>query len=171
MKPSELSLASGSPERALITSRAETHEAVLIALGIASRSVRCLHRDLAIFDLGSVAAEASLHRLLLSHRSARVQLLVDDPGWLETRAPRLRALQRHFPHALELRVASSDDPVGDDACLLVDDHAALELKPTVVAHGDLWLHNKPHAQPLSSAFDRRWNAGGHNLAVAPLGLA
>jgi len=170
MKPSELSLDDAAPERALITSRAETVEAVLVALNVAQRTVRCLHRDLSVFELGSVAAEASLHRLLLSHRTARVQLLVDDAAWLETRAPRLRALQRLFPHALELRVASGDDPVGDDACLLADDHAALLLKPTANARGDLWLNNKPHAQPLVAAFDRRWNSGGHNLAVVPLGL-
>ena len=170
MKPSELDHSGNTPERALITSRAETQEAVLIALGVAQRTVRCLHRDLAVFDLGSVAAEVSLHRLLLSHRSARVQMLVDDAAWLETRAPRLRALQRRFPHALELRVASDDDPVGDDAYLLVDDHAALQLKPSATARGDLWLHNKPHLQPLAAAFDRRWNSGGHNLAVVSLGL-
>jgi hypothetical protein len=170
MKPSELDLTGNTPERALITSRAETQEAVLIALGVAQRTVRCLHRDLAVFDLASVAAEASLQRLLLSHRSARVQMLVDDAGWLETRAPRLRGLQRRFPHALELRIASADDPVSEDAYVLVDDHTALQLKPSAVARGDLWLHNKPHVQPLASAFDRRWNAGGHNLAVVPLGL-
>ena len=170
MKPSEMTLAPGAPERALITSRTETHEAVLIALGVAARTIRCLHRDLSVFDLGSVAAEERLHRLLLSHRLARVRLLVDDSNWLESRAPRLRALQRQFPHALELRTAASDDPVGDDACLLADDHAAIELKPTSVARGDLWVHNKPHVQPLAASFDRRWNAGGHNLAVVPLGL-
>jgi hypothetical protein len=170
MKPSELMLTHGAPERALITSRAETHEAVLIALGVAERTIRCLHRDLGVFDLGSVAAEERLHRLLLSHRSARVRMLVDDATWLESQAPRLRALQRRFPHALEMRVAATDDPVGDDTILLADDHAALELKPTTVARGDLWLHNKPHAQPLAAAFERRWNAGGHNLAVVPLGL-
>ncbi len=170
MKPSELTLTHGAPERALITSRAETHEGVLIALGVAERTIRCLHRDLALFDLGSVAAQERLQRLLLSHRSARVRLLVDDATWLESQAPRLRALQRRFPHALEMRVAAADDPVGDDAVLLADDHAVLELKPTIVARGDLWLHNKPHAQPLAAAFERRWNAGGHNLAVVPLGL-
>lgn len=170
MKPSELTLSNDAPERALITSRAETHEAVAIALGLAHRSVRCLHRDLTVFDLGSVAAEASLHRLLLSHRSARVQLLVDDARWVETRAPRLRALQRTFAHCLEIRIASADDPVGDDAFLLVDDHAVIELKPSPVARGDIWLHNKPHVQPLAASFERRWNAGGHNLAVVPLGL-
>lgn len=171
MKPSELTLADGVPERALITSRAETHEAVLIALDVAGRSVRCMHRDLTVFDLNRVAVEQKLLRLLLSHRSARVRLLADDASWLESQAPRLRALQRRFSHSLELRIASADDPVGDDACLLADDHAALELKPTSVARGDLWLHNKPHAQPLAAAFDRRWNAAGHNLAVVPLGLS
>lgn len=170
MKPSEMTLTRGAPERALITSRSETHEAVLIALRLAERTIRCLHRDLAVFDLGSVAVEEQLQRLLLSHRSARVQLLVDDVAWLESRAPRLRALQRRFPHALELRTAASDDPVGDDAVLLADDHAAVELKPTNLARGDLWVHNKPHAQPLAAAFERRWHAGGHNLAVVPLGL-
>jgi hypothetical protein len=170
MKPGEMSADGAAPERALITSRAETHEAVLLALGLAQHLVRCQQRDLAVFDLASVAAEERLHRLLLGHRSARARLLVDDGTWLETRAPRLRALQRRFPHALEMRIASADDPVGDDAVLLVDDHAAIQLKPTALARGDIWIRNKPHAQPLISAFDRRWDAAGHNLAVAPLGL-
>lgn len=170
MKPSELTPSSGAPERALITSRGETHEAVLIALGLATRCVRCLHHDLEVFDLASVGVEEQLNRLLLSHRSARVQLLVDDATWLNMRAPRLRALQRKFSHALELRVASEDDPVGDDAFVLIDDHSALELKPTTTARGDLWVHNKPRAQPLIASFVRRWDAAGHNLAVVPLGL-
>lgn len=170
MKPSDMKPDSGTPERALITSRAETQEAVLLALGIAERSVRCLHRDLAIFDLGSVAACESLARLLLAHRASRIRLLVDDAAWLESAAPRLRALQRRYPHALEMRIAAADDPIGDDACLIVDDHGAIELKPTAAPRGDFWVHNKPHVQPLAMAFERRWNAAGHNLAVVPLGL-
>jgi hypothetical protein len=170
MKPSELLLADGAPERALITSRAETREAVLIALRLAQRSVRCLQRDLSVFELDAPAAIERLAGLLHSHRSARVQLLVDDGAWLETGAPRLRALQRRYPHALEIRIASEDDPVGDDAYLLVDDHTALELKPTAAARGDLWVHHKPRVQPLAAAFLRRWDTGGHNLAVVPLGL-
>jgi hypothetical protein len=170
MKPADLSPASGTPQRALITSRAETIEATQVALGLAQRIVRCQQRDLTPFDLGSPSAEAQLRRLLLAHRQARVRLLVDDAAWLETRAPRLRALQRQFSHALELRIAAADDPVGDDAVLLVDDHVALELKPSPTARGDLWLHHPARVQPLAAAFDRRWESGGHNLAAAPLGL-
>lgn len=170
MKPSELQLEDPAPQRVLITSQDELHESVWIALRLARRKVRCLQRDLSVFELASLAATEALTQLLLGHRNARVRLLVDDPAWLETRAARLRLLQQRFPHALELRVASADDPVGDDACVLADDHAALQLSPTPTARGDLWVRNKPHAQPLIAAFDRRWDAGAHNLAVVPLGL-
>jgi hypothetical protein len=170
MKPTDLLIDDPAPQRVLITSREELVDAVRIALRVARRTLRCLHRDLAAFELATVDATDALSALLLGHRNARVRLLVDDPVWLDTRAARLRLLQQRFPHALELRVASPDDPVGDDSCVLADDHAALQLAPSPTARGDFWVHNKPHAQPLIAAFDRRWDAGAHNLAVVPLGL-
>jgi hypothetical protein len=170
MKPSDLLPDDPSPQRVLIGSRAELREAVDLAVRAGRHALRVAHRDLAVFDLSSIAATEGLARLLLGRRSARVRLLVDDPRWLEVGAARLRGLQQRFPHALELRVASTDDPVGDDAWLLADDHLALELRPTAAMHGDLRIHNEPHAQPLIAAFDRRWDAAAHNLPVSNLGL-
>lgn len=170
MNPSEVLPGDPTPQRILIASRGELHEAVRIALVSSHRMVRALHRDLSVFDLSSIAVTESLRQLLLGDRGARVRLLVDDAAWLETRAARLRLLQRRFAHALELRIASDEDPVGEDACVLVDDHAAIELRATRSTSGSLWLHHKPHAQPLIAAFDRRWNAAGHNLPASPLGL-
>jgi hypothetical protein len=154
----------------LITSRAETQAAVLQTIRVATRRLLCLHADLAVFDLSRPEVVEHLLKFLLSHRRAKVRLLVDQVSWLDMRAARLRALQRRFPLALEMRAASSDDPVGDDAMLIADDSTVLNLQPTVQARGDLWLNNKPHAQPLIAAFDRRWEAGAHNLPVVPLGL-
>ena len=171
MKPSEVVIGDPAPQRVLIASREELHEALRIALRSGRRTVRAMHRDLSAFDLSSINSTESLRQLLLGDRSARIRMLVDDAAWLETRAARLRLLQRRLPHALELRVASGEDPVGDDACVLVDDHATLELRATRTTSGALWLHHKPYAQPLIAAFDRRWNAAGHNLPASPLGLA
>ncbi|HET9023680.1 MAG TPA: hypothetical protein VFN64_03850 [Burkholderiaceae bacterium] len=171
MKPSEVLINDPTPQRVLIASRDELYEAVRVALRVGTRSVRVLHRDLSVFDLTSPEVIEALRRMVLGHRSARVRMLVDDAAWLESRAARLRLLQRRFAHALELRVASTEDPVGDDAWVLVDDHVSLELRPTSTASGNLWLHHKPHAQPLLAAFDRRWAAAGHNLPVSPLGLS
>ena len=159
-----------APQRTLITSRAETHAAVLRTIEAATRRVLCLHFDLSIFDLSRTEVVDRLTKFLLEHRSARARLLVDDAVWLDTRAARLRALQQRFPLALEMRVASLDDPVGDDATLIADDATVLDMRPTAQARGDLWLNNKPHAQPLIAAFDRRWEAAAHNLPVVPLGL-
>lgn len=170
MKPSEILVDDPAPQRVLIGSREELHQAVGVAIRVSSRMLRFIHRDLSVFNLSSIDATEALSRLLLGSRNARVRLLVDDPAWLDTGAARLRLLQQRFPHALELRVASQDDPVGDDAQVLADDHAALELRPTPAARGDLWLHNKPHAQTRIAAFDRRWDDASHNVAVRPLGL-
>lgn len=112
----------------------------------------------------------AMHRFLATHRDARVRLLMDDTGWFETKAARLKLLQRQFSHALEARLASSDDPVGEDAALLADDAHALLLKPTATGYGELWLNNAPRAQPHVGAFDRRWEAAAHNLPITPLGL-
>lgn len=171
MNPSEFLPGDPTPQRILIASRRELHDAVRIALVSGHRMVRALHRDLSVFDLSSIAATESLRQLLLGDRSARIRLLVDDAAWLETRAARLRLLQRRFAHALELRIASDEDPVSEDAWVLVDDHAAIELRATRSTSGSLWLNHKPHTQPLIAAFDRRWNAAGHNLPASPLGLA
>jgi hypothetical protein len=170
MKPSEILIDDPAPQRVLIASRHELHDAVSVALRLSRRLVRVLHRDLTVFDLASVAATDALSSMLLGHRGARVRMLVDDASWLDTSAARLRRLQQRFPHAVELRVASSDDPVGEDAQIVCDDHVALQLRPAPTARGDLWVNNKPHAQPLIAAFDRRWDAAAHNLAIFPLGL-
>lgn len=169
-KPAPSSPAPPPPQRTLITSRAETQAAVVQAIGAATRRVLCLHADLSIFDLARAEVVELLAKFLLAHRSARAKLLVDDAVWLDTRAARLRALQQRFPLALEMRVASLDDPVGDDATLIADDGNVLDMRPSAQARGDLWLNNKPHAQPLIAAFGRRWEAAAHNLPVVPLGL-
>lgn len=170
MDPDKSEPTEPAPKRTLITSRAETQAAVLQTIGVATRRLLCVHADLSIFDLSRTEVVDLLSKFLLAHRSARAQFLVDDAIWLNTRAARLRGLQRRFPLALELRVASVDDPVGDDAMMIADDATVLDMKPTAQARGDLWLNNKPHAQPLIAAFGRRWEAAAHNLPVVPLGL-
>ncbi len=159
-----------APQRTLITSRAETQAAVLRTIDAATRQLLCIHADLSVFELSRSEVIDRLSKFLLAHRGARVRLLVDDPNWLHTRAARLRTLQQRFPLALEMRAASPDDPVVDDALMIADDSTVLDLQPTAQARGDLWLNNKPHAQPLIAAFGRRWEAGAHNLPVVPLGL-
>jgi hypothetical protein len=163
-------ISSAQPLRAALTRRDEVQRATLALIDAARRTIRCQHHDLAVFQLTSRANTEALQRFLHGHPSARIRLLVDDASWLERDAPRLRMLQRRFSHALELRVASGEDPVGHSAALLIDEVHSLVLEQTAHGIGELWFANPPRLQPLLRAFDRRWEAAGHNLPVSPLGL-
>jgi len=158
------------PQRVLLSSRADVVPAVLALFKRGHREVRCLHHDLGAFELSQVATVEAIHALVHASRYARVRLLVDDTTWLDTHAARLRLLQRQLSHAIEMRRANSDDPVADDAALIVDHAHVLVLSRSQHGLGEIWLNSEPRVQPMMTAFDRRWEAAAHNLPVDPLGL-
>jgi hypothetical protein len=158
------------PQRRMISSRAELADALLHLIGRARRALRFAAADLSVFELSGVQATASLRKLLVTQRTGWIHLLVDDMRWLDSRAPRLRALQRDFPHALLIRQTDPQDAVGEDVVAIGDAADALRLQPTLGTLGELWCNNGPFVQPLLSEFDRRWERASHNQAAQPLGL-
>jgi hypothetical protein len=158
------------PQRLRFSSRAEMQEALQLLLGRTRRVLRCAAPDLSVFALDEVKPVAAMRELLLAHPENRILLLADDTTWLDTRAPRLRGLQRDFSHALLIRRADPQDPIEEDMVVVGDDLDALRLQPTIGIVGELWCRNNPFAQPLLSVFDRRWEHASHNLPSQPLGL-
>jgi hypothetical protein len=126
--------------------------------------------DLSVLPLGSVHAVTAMRAVLLAHPRNRIHLLVDDMTWLDAHVPRLRNLQRDFSHALRIRCADPQDPVGHDVVALGDDLDALRLQPTIGVVGEMWCRNGPFAQPLLAEFDRRWEHASHDQPSQPLGL-
>lgn len=159
-----------APQRLVIAARVELATLLPTLIATAQRDVRVMAHDLTVFDLGARAAVAAIETVLLRHRQARVRLLADDPRWFEAGAPRLKRLHRSFAHALQLRLAADEDPVGDDAVVLVDGGTLLRLERTAGGIGEIWIGAAPRAQPLLAAFERRWEAAAHDLGVSPLGL-
>jgi hypothetical protein len=158
------------PQRTLIGSRADLKAALLHLIGRARRQLRFAASDLSVLALADVAPVTALREVLLAHPHNVVRLLVDDMTWLDTRAPRLRALQRDFSHVLLLRRADAQDRVGDDVVALGDDIDALRLQPTIGVLGEMWCRHGGFAQPLCTEFDRRWQHASHNQPAQPLGL-
>ena len=158
------------PQRTLIGSRADLESALLHLIGRARQQLCFAASDLSVLALADVAPVAALRQVLLAHPHNGVRLLVDDMIWLDTRAPRLRALQRDFSHALLIRCADPQDPVGHEVVALGDDIDALRLQPTIGVLGEMWCHHGGFAQPLCAEFDRRWRHASHNQPAQPLGL-
>jgi hypothetical protein len=166
----ELPTDEARPQRVVLQSRADIMPAVLGVLRRARRELCCLHHDLSAFELAQPATVDALHMFLHHSRTARLRLLMDETDWLDTHAARLRLLHRQLPHAIEMRRAITDDPVGDDAALIADDAHLLVLNRSAHGVGEIWFNSRPRVQPLLTGFDRRWDAGAHNLPASPLGL-
>jgi hypothetical protein len=158
------------PQRVVIDSRADIVPAVLAVIRRAQREIRCMHHDLAPFELSQIATVEALHAFLHASRRAHVRLLADSTGWLDAHAARLKLLQRQLSHAIDMRLANADDPVGDDAVFIADQAHVLVLSRSPHGLGEIWFNSQPRARPLVTSFDRRWEAGAHNLPVEPLGL-
>ncbi len=158
------------PQRLLIGSRAELEAALLLLIGRARRQLRIAAADLSVLGLGGLLPVTAMRAVLSAHAGNRIRLLVDDMAWLDAQAPRLRSLQRDYSHALLIRCADAQDPVGHDVVAIGDDIDALRLQPTVGVLGELWCHHGPFAQPPLTEFDRRWEHASHNQPAQPLGL-
>jgi hypothetical protein len=166
----ELPTDEARPQRVVLQSRADIAHAVLGVLRRARRELCCLHHDLSPFELAQPATVNALYAFLHHSRMARLRVLVDETDWLDTHAARLRSLHRQLAHAIEMRRAIADDPVGEDAALIADDAHVLVLSRSAHGVGEIWFNSRPRVQPLLVGFARRWDAGAHNLPASPLGL-
>jgi hypothetical protein len=159
------------PQRRWLTSRAEVAAQLDILLALSAGEVCVADHDLALFALSTRSVVERFERLLVGQRSARILLLVDDVTWLERDAPRLRAMQRQFPHALRMRQAAGDDTVGEERVAIFDERHVIDAQPTRHGIADAWQHHPLRAQAARRVFERRWQAAAHDLPVVPLALA
>jgi hypothetical protein len=162
--------ASAPPQRVLVGSRAELAEALLTLIGRSRRQLRFAAANLAVFALGDPKVVDGLRRMLVADSTARIRLLADDMAWLDAGAPRLRNLQRSFPHALRIRRTQPPERVGQDAYAVGDAEEVLRLQPTAALQGELSSSNGPLARELISEFDRHWEFASHDEPAKPLGL-
>ncbi|MEY2897117.1 MAG: hypothetical protein RL669_1386 [Pseudomonadota bacterium] len=158
------------PGRIAIASHAELRVAVLGLLAQARREVCAAHRTLALLGLGELQFVEALRTLLARGPRAQVRLLADEGNWLEREAPRLRALQRDYGHALHLRLSAEAEEIGDATVLIVDGRSYLQLAPTAYPRGVLALDAPAEARAVMQDFERRWEAAGSDLPSQPLGL-
>jgi len=127
MKPSEVLIGDPAPQRVLIArAKSFTKRCASPCARVAARCGRCTatcrrstcRRSTRRSRCGSCS----------SGSKRRIRMLVDDArGW--KRGGPIAPAAAAFPARTRMRVASDEDPVGDDACVLVDDHATSSCGP------------------------------------------
>ena len=105
----------------------------------------------------------ALKAFVLQHSSARVQVLIRNPDRTLRSGHRLIALARHLSSYIEIRVIHEDYAGPQDAFLLADQRAMLQLQEGDRYDGICNFNNPRLSTELSHRFTEVWN---HSIGIA-----
>lgn len=166
MTPSE------HPERehATLTGIKDANEAI-------DRVVAAATQQLSIFDdrLENRGYESpprieAMRRLLLAGRMHRIRIALHEPEVLQRTQPRLLALLREFPSAIEIHRTVGEARNAHDPFVIADDHSAWHRLHRDHPRSVVALHSPPDVHGLVNRFAEIWELTEPAVSATTLGL-
>lgn len=139
-------------------------------IATACHEIRIVDDRLERMALDDAARAEALTRFLAATPLRRLHVILHDPGYAETRSPRLHTLIRRFPNSIEIRESSAEFRHIADCFLLADElHGAIRFHRDQ-ARGKLLCNAADEIQPWWQRFDQLWRSATPCLAPTRLGL-
>ena len=139
-------------------------------IGLATLSIRVFDIDLSMMGWNTVGRVERLAAFLRSSRKARVDLIVHDVRYLESRAARLRNLHRQFSGVVTLCQTGAAARHALDPMVLVDARHYLHRFHIDRPRAALGIEAPQEAQLLSLRFDEIWASHEGEIPATTLGL-
>lgn len=157
-------------EHATLTGLRDAREAI-------DRVIAAATREIAIFDdrlenrgFESPARIEALRALLLAGRRHRIRIALHEPEALARSQPRLLALLREFPSAIEIHRTLGEACNANDPFVLADDHSAWHLLHRDHPRSVVALHSPPDVHGLVNRFGEIWELTEPAVSATTLGL-
>jgi hypothetical protein len=157
-------------EHRTLTGLKEAIEAIDQVIALAAR-------ELAIFDdrlegrgYESPARIEAMRRLLLAGRMHRIRIAMHEPEVLVRTQPRLLALLRQFPSAVEIHRTVGEARNAHDPFVLADDHSAWHRLHQDHPRSVVALHSPPDVHGLAHRFAEIWELTEPAVSATTLGL-
>jgi hypothetical protein len=150
---------------------AEQSVAIDALIQLAERRIRIFDHDLSDTGWDSAAREESLGAFLAGSRGNRIELLLRDPRFLESRLPRLRRLHKRFTHLMAVHVCGEGALDATDPMLIVDNRHFLHRFHHERPAASAGLFQAREARTLILRFESLWNGSEPTLPPTTLGLA
>ena len=157
-------------EHRTLTGIKDASEAIDQVIGVATR-------ELAIFDdrlenrgYESPARIELMRRLLLAGRMHRIRIAMHEPEVLTRTQPRLLALLRQFPSAIEIHRTVGEACNAHDPFLIADDHSAWHKLHQDHPRSVVALHSPPDVHGLVHRFGEIWELTEPAVSATTLGL-
>ena len=158
------------PEYRLLTTQAEQFAAVERLVALARLSIRVFDRDLSQLGWNTPGRAEALAAFLRRSSNAKLEIIVHDTRWLESSAPRLTGLLRHWGHAVTIYRTGAEARAAADAMVLVDGRHYLHRFHVDQPRAAVGLSMPAETRPLADRFAEIWATGEPGLSATTLGL-
>jgi len=139
-------------------------------IGLAQRSIRVFDVDLSETGWNDAARAEKIAAFLRASRTAKLEIIVHDTGWIERSCPRLTKLLRNYGHAITIYRTGEEARHAMDPMVIVDDRHFLHRLHISQPRAVLAIEEPIATQPLVERFEAIWTSGEPGIAATVLGL-
>ena len=159
-----------APRQEVIDTIAAQTAAIDLLIALARRSIRVFDVDLSDTGWNGAARTEKLATFLRGSRHARLDIIVHDTRYIESRCPRLTGLQRLFGTAVTILRTGPDARGAMDPLVIVDGLHFLHRFHVEQPRAALGIGLPQAAKPLVQRLDEIWAGGEPGVTSAVLGL-
>jgi len=160
----------GLPREARLDSLAALQRAHDNVIALAQRHVKVFDGDLSSGGWNTTERCAALSSFLRRKPGARLDIIVHDMRFVESRAARLTALLARHSQAMKIYRTGAAARAAMDPLVIVDDVHFVHRHHSAWAHGTLSIGNPERAKALVERFAEIWATGEPGLSANVLGL-
>jgi hypothetical protein len=139
-------------------------------IGLARRSIRVFDIDLSEMGWNKRERSDRLAAFLRRSRHARLDIIVHDTRYFESRCARLTGLQKLFGEAVTIRRTGPEARGAMDPLVIVDRHHYLHRFHVDRPRAALGIQQPHDAKPLIQRLDEIWATGEAGVQGTVLGL-
>ena len=160
------------PEREhnTLTGIKEASEAIDHVIAAATRQLSIFDDRLENRGYESPARIEAMRRLLLAGRMHKIRIALHEPEVLQRTQPRLLALLREFPSAIEIHRTVGEARNAHDPFVIADDHSAWHRLHQDHPRSVVALHSPPDVHGLVNRFGEIWELTEPAVSATTLGL-
>jgi hypothetical protein len=139
-------------------------------IGLAKLSIRVYDIDLSRMGWNDPARARSLAAFLRASPAARLEIIVQDTGWIERSCPRLTQLLKYHGHAIAIKRSGVDARAAMDPLMIVDGVHYLHRFNVAQPRAALSIGDPAAVAPLLERFDAISETSEPGISSTTLGL-
>ena len=159
-----------SPRHETIATVKAQVAAIDMLIGLAQHSIRVFDVDLSETGWNDAARADRIAAFLRGRRTAKLEIVVHDTGWIERSCPRVTNLLKYYGHAIAIYRTGEDARRAMDPLVIVDDQHFLHRFHIAQPGAALGIAEPESAKALVGRFEAIWASAEPGINATVLGL-